>query len=121
VQVTLTYEGCGYKAIEIIKIMEILMKQKQKSNEKSNPIINGMVSTFFDVVKHFIKDMDNSRKLKNIDRYSEKFSTLEHMMLRLEKKLDENRHQIEDLKTRLLWGNIIIIVLILVNLFQLIG
>ncbi|MCK4957581.1 MAG: hypothetical protein KAS49_08080 [Candidatus Cloacimonetes bacterium] len=91
-----------------------------KKNEKTNPIINGIISTFFDVIKHFINDFDNSRKVKRIDRFSEEFSTLEHMLVRLEKKLDENRHQIEDLKNRLLWGNIIIIVLILVNIFHLI-
>ena len=97
------------------------MKKKDKQNNpKNNPIVNGAINTFFDIVKHFINDMDNNRKLKKIDRYSEKFSTLEHMLVRLEKKMDDNRHQIEDLKNRLLWGNIIIIVLILVNLFHLI-
>ena len=61
--------------------------------------------------------MDNSRKIKKIDQYSEKFSTIEHMLIRLEKKLDDNRHYIEDLKNRLLWGNIIIVILILFNIF----
>jgi len=60
------------------------------------------------------------RKVKKIDKFSEEFSTLEHMLLRLEKKLDDNRHHIDDLKARLLWGNIIIIVLILINIFHLI-
>ena len=104
-----------------MKEMERSMKKKDKQNNpKSNPIVNGAINTFFDIVKHFINDMDNNRKLKKIDRYSEKFSTLEHMLVRLEKKMDDNRHQIEDLKNRLLWGNIIIIVLVLVNLFHLI-
>jgi hypothetical protein len=91
------------------------MKKKEKQN--NNPIVNGAISTFFDIVKHFINDMDNSRKIKKIDQYSEKFSTIEHMLIRLEKKLDDNRHYIEDLKNRLLWGNIIIVILILFNIF----
>lgn len=96
------------------------MSREKKSKNRNNLFVEGVVSTFFDIVKHFINDFDNSRKVKKIDRYTEQFSTLEHMLVRLEKKLDENRHQIEDLKNRLLWGNIIIIVLILVNLFHLI-
>ncbi|MBN1948527.1 MAG: hypothetical protein JW784_02170 [Candidatus Cloacimonetes bacterium] len=87
---------------------------------RSNPIISGLIKAVFDIVNHFIRDLDNLRKIKKIDRFSEEFSTLEHLMLRLEKKLEEQRYQIEDLKTRLLWGNIVIIVLILVNFFYLI-
>ena len=83
-------------------------------------MVNGLVNTFFDIVKHFIKDFENVRKVKKIDKFSEEFSTLEHMLLRLEKKMDDNRHHIEDLKARLLWGNVIIIVLILINIFHLI-
>ena len=103
----------------IVKIIggENIMKKK---NEKTNPVISGMISTFFDIIKHFINDFDNSRKIKKIDRFSEEFSTLEHLMIRLEKKLAENRHKIDDLKSRLLWGNIIIIVLLLVNIFNLV-
>ncbi len=89
---------------------------KKKEKQKNNPIVNGAVSTFFDIVKHFINDMDNNRKIKKIDQYSDKFSTIEHMLIRLEKKLDDNRHQIEDLKGRLLWGNIIIVILVLFNI-----
>ena len=94
--------------------------KKKTEKPPSNPMVNGLVNTFFDIVKHFIKDFENVRKVKKIDKFSEEFSTLEHMLLRLEKKLDDNRHHIDDLKARLLWGNIIIIVLILINIFHLI-
>ena len=94
----------------------------KKNNEKpkSNPIITGLINTFFDIIKHFVKDFENMRKVKKIDKFSDKFSTLEHLLIRLEKRMDENRHQIEDLKNRILWGNIVIIILILINLFHLI-
>ncbi|MDY6914786.1 MAG: hypothetical protein SVM86_00510 [Candidatus Cloacimonadota bacterium] len=97
-----------------------MKKKTEKPKPKSNPILNGLVNTFFDIVKHFLKDFENIRKVKKIDKFSEEFFNLEHMLIRLEKKLDDNRHHIEDLKARLLWGNIVIIVLILINIFQLI-
>jgi len=95
------------------------MKNK-KEQKKSNPIVSSLINAFFDIIKHLIKDFENIRKVKKIDKFSEEFSTLEHMLVKLEKKMDNNRHQIEDLKTRLLWGNIIIVALILLNLFHII-
>jgi len=79
--------------------------------------MSGLIKAFFDLINHFIRDFENIRKVKKIDRFSEEFSTLEHLLVRLEKKLDEQRFQIEDMKTRILWGNIVIIILILLNIF----
>jgi len=87
---------------------------------RSNPFIAGLIKAFFDIVNHFIRDFDNIRKVKKIDKFSEEFSTIEHLLVKLEKKLNEQRFLIEDLKTRILWGNIVIIILILLNIFYLI-
>ncbi|HCX72425.1 MAG TPA: hypothetical protein DHM37_01785 [Candidatus Cloacimonas sp.] len=95
--------------------------KKKKEQPQSNPVVNGLVNTFFDIVKHFVKDYENMRKVRKIDKFKEEFSNLEHMLLRLGKKLDNNHHQIEDLKSRLLWGNVIIVVLILINIFYLLN
>ena len=95
------------------------MKQ-DKEVQKSNPIISILIKAFFNMLNHLIKDFDNIRKIKKIDKFSNEFSTIEHMLVKLEKKLEDNRHHIEDLKTRILWGNIVIIILILLNIFYLI-
>ena len=93
------------------------MKKKQIEKSRSNPIITGFINMFFDMLKHFIKDFENLRKVKKIDKFAEQFSTLEHLVIKMEKKIEENRHQVEDLKNRLLWGNITIIALLLINIF----
>jgi predicted RNase H-like nuclease (RuvC/YqgF family) len=93
---------------------------KVPEKQKSNPILSGLINMFFDMIKHFMKDFENIRKVKKIDNMSDKFSSLEHMMVRLEDKLQDNRHQIEELKNRLLWGNIFIIILVLFVIYQLI-
>ncbi len=94
--------------------------KKNKETQKSNPILAGLINMFFEMIKHFIKDFENIRKVKKIDNFSDKFSTIEHMLLRLEDKIQDNRRYIEDLKNRILWGNIIIIILLGIILYQLI-
>ena len=93
---------------------------KVPEKQKSNPILSGLINMFFDMIKHFMKDFENIRKVKKIDNMTDKFSSLEHMLVRLEDKIQDNRHQIEELKNRLLWGNIFIIILVLFVIYQLI-
>ncbi|MBC8385190.1 MAG: hypothetical protein H8E57_06695 [Candidatus Cloacimonetes bacterium] len=92
--------------------------KKKRDKQKSNPLITGLINMFFDIMKHFIKDFENVRKIKKIDNIGEKFSNLEHLLVRMEDKIQDNRRQIEELKNRLLWGNIITLVLLLIIIFQ---
>jgi hypothetical protein len=94
--------------------------KKVPEKQKSNPFISGLINMFFDMIKHFMKDFENIKKVKKIDNMNDKFSSLEHMLVRLEDKIQDNRHQIEELKNRLLWGNIFIIILVLFVIYQLI-
>jgi uncharacterized membrane protein YjfL (UPF0719 family) len=95
------------------------MKNK-KEISKSGPILSGLITIFFDMIKHFIKDFDNMRKVKKVDTAADKFSALEHMIVRLENKINDNWKDIEELKSRLFWGNAINIVLFLVVIYLLI-
>lgn len=93
---------------------------KFPDKKKQSPIVIGMINMFFDMIKHFFKDFENMKKVKKIDNFTDRFSSLEHMIVRLEDKIQENRYQIEDLKNRLLWGNIVIVVLIGIVIFELV-
>ena len=96
------------------------MKKKTEVAAKSgNVLVTGFVTAFFDIVKHFINDLDNRQKVKKIDKYQEGLQNVEHLIIRLEDKLEQNRRDIEDLKSRLMWGNIIIIILLLTSLYHL--
>ena len=87
---------------------------------KSSPILSGLINMFFIMVKHFIRDFENMRKVKKIDTATEKFSALEHTIVRLEEKVNDNWRLIEELKSKLLWGNVINIALLLVIIYLLI-
>ena len=95
------------------------MKKNNREVQKSSPLLTSIIKLFSDMIKHFIKDFENMRKVKKIDNIADKFSSLEHMLIRLENKIRENRKLIEDLKTRILWGNIIVVVLLLIILYDL--
>lgn len=95
------------------------MKTK-KNAPKSNPFLSGLIAMFFDMIKHFIRDFENIRKVKKIDSATEKFSALEHMLIRLEEKIYENWKLTEELKNRLFWGNVINVALLLVIIYLLV-
>lgn len=97
------------------------MKKKANIQSKSsnNVLASSAVSAFFDLIRHFITDFDNKQKVKKIDKYKEGMQNIEHLIVRLEDKIENNRHEIEDLKNRLLWGNIISIVLLLIIIYHL--
>jgi len=93
-------------------------KNKEIAVKGNNVILAGFVSAFFDIVKHFISDLDNRQKVKKIDKYQEGLQNLEHLIVRLEDKLEQHRRDIDELKSRLMWGNIIIVVLLLISLYH---
>ncbi|MDP8220440.1 MAG: hypothetical protein P9X26_03785 [Candidatus Stygibacter frigidus] len=97
-----------------------MKKNKEIAEKGNNLLLAGFVSAFFDIVKHFISDFDNRQKVKKIDKYQEGLQNVEHLIVRLEEKLEQHRRDIEELKNRLMWGNIVIIALLLINLYHLI-
>jgi len=98
------------------------VKMKNKNELKKNsPFISGLINIFFDMIKHFIKDFENIRKVKKIDTATEKFSALEHLLVRLEERINDNWKCVEELKNRLLWGNVINIALLLVIIYLLLS
>lgn len=101
------------------KIKGVNMKNKNDI-KKNSPFLSGLINIFFDMIKHFIKDFENMRKVKKIDTATEKFSALEHMLVRLEERINDNWKYTQDLKNKLLWGNVINVALLLVIIYLLI-
>ncbi len=97
-----------------------------KKDKKSKPPaatgwVAQIVSMVFDLIKHVIKDIEMNRNLKKATDVAEQFSTVEHLILKLETKISDNRKALDDLKNRLLWSNIIIIALLVTIVIQVIA
>ncbi len=99
------------------------MRKKDKKNvvPAANAWVAQIVSMIFDLVKHVIKDFEMNRNLKKATGVAEQFSTVEHLILKLETKVSDNRKALDDLKNRLLWSNIIIIALLVTIVIQVIA
>lgn len=95
------------------------MSNKQREDVQSKPLIAGAIKVLFEVVKHFINDFEVNRTAKKFEKYGEQFQTIDNMLLKLENKMQECRREIEELKNRLLWSNILLIALLVLLVVQL--
>jgi hypothetical protein len=98
-----------------------MSKKEKQMDSKSNFLTTNIIKIFFDFVKHIIKDFEQSRSVSKIDKFSEEFSNLEHLVIKLDDKLQENRRMIETLKNQLLWEHLILFALIVTILIQILN
>ncbi len=94
--------------------------RKQKETPESKPIIAGAVKILFEVIKHFLHDFELNRSAKKFEKYEEQFQTIENMLIKVDEKLQNYRREIADLKTRLLWSNFLLIILLVLLIAQLV-
>ena len=99
-------------------VKEIHMKKKE-TKPAPNPLLSHVISMGFDLAKHWLKDMENARKVSKIDQFAEQFGTLENLVIKLDRRVQENGKLIDRLKLQLLWSNIVIIALLAVTVLQL--
>jgi hypothetical protein len=99
----------------------MLKKAKKAVNTipKSGKMLTGLVAMFFDLAKHWIHDVETSTSRSKTDNLKQHFSDIEHMLIRLEDKLNQNRRDIEDLKSKLYICTVIIIGLLVTVVVQL--
>ena len=95
------------------------MSKKKEMKPAANPLLSNVISMGFDLAKHWLKDMENARKVSKIDQFNEQFSTLENLILKLERRVQEYGALIEKLQLQLLWSNIVIIALLIVTVLKL--
>ncbi len=80
----------------------------KKKEILSNPITSFFINHFFDIIKDAFSNMG---KRKNTD-LEEHLSTIEHLNVKLEKQIQENRHMIKTLLDRVFWSSLTIICLL---------
>ena len=93
---------------------------KKEEMPQHKPLIAGAIKILFEVVKHFIHDFEINRTAKKFEKYSEQYQTIENMLIKLENRLNDYRREIEELKNRLLWSNILLIVLLILLIVQMV-
>ncbi|MDY0150927.1 MAG: hypothetical protein RBS43_01485 [Candidatus Cloacimonas sp.] len=56
-----------------------------------NRFIPTYIPLMFELVRHFKRDTNHNQNIKKNDKTQEKLATMEHLMVRLEKKVQLNR------------------------------
>jgi len=99
----------------------MLKKAKNAANAipRSGTMLVGIVSMLFDLLKHWLHDIESGRSSRKVESMTQHFSDVEHMMIRLEEKLNHNRKEIEDLKSKLYLSSVLIIGLLVTVCVQL--
>jgi len=74
----------------------------------------------FELFRHYRRDLNHNGNIRKADKSAEKLATMEHMMVRLEKKIQQNRETYESIANKILiWLaiNSILLIGIAVKLF----
>ncbi len=85
--------------------------------------IPSFIPLVFELIQHFNRNKAHDQNIKKLDKTQEKLSTVEHMLVRLEKKIQTNRDEIQKLTIRIhiyLVANFIVLVAVLLKVFELI-
>ena len=70
----------------------------------------------FSVVKTIVAHTKHNYKIKKFDKTREKIDTIEHLIVKLEKKIGECRNEIEELRGQVTFSRTIIIILLIINI-----
>lgn len=64
-----------------------------------------MIPTFiplaFELLRHFKRDTSHNNNIKKYDKTQEKLATVEHLIVRLEKKVQQSKDSTQAISTRL--------------------
>lgn len=74
----------------------------------------------FELIRHFRRDVSHNGNIRKTDKTTEKMATMEHMLVRLEKKIQVNRETYEKIAGRvIIWLaiNSVLLIGIAVKLF----
>jgi len=75
----------------------------------------------FEIMNHWKKNVSHNSNIRKIDKTSEQLGTIEHMLVRLEKKIQVNRDLVDKLSFILFISMSVNLVLLIVVLLKVLG
>lgn len=86
----------------------------------SSKYLPAFIPVLWSLLKHFQRDLSHNSNIRKTDKTMEKISTVEHMLVRLEKRIQLNRETFEKMARRVfIWLaiNSALLIAILIKLF----
>ena len=65
----------------------------------------------YSLVKSFINHKKHDYKVENFNKTNEKIDAMEHMLVKIEKKIRENRVEIEELRKQIMVSRVIYLIM----------
>jgi hypothetical protein len=93
------------------------------AEKKIKKFLPSVFLLLFELVSHWKRDFSHNTNIKKIDKTTEQLGTIEHMLVRLEKKIQQNRDMVDKLKAQLMISmtiNLILLIVILIKVFSII-
>jgi len=81
------------------------------------------ITIIFELMEHWRRDASHNSNIKKLDKTAEQLGTIEHMLVRLEKKIQTNRDLVDKLRIYLIVSvvaNLFLLIIILARVFGLI-
>jgi len=81
------------------------------------------ITIIFALMEHWRRDASHNSNIKKLDKTAEQLGTIEHMLVRLEKKIQTNRDLVDKLRIYLIVSvvaNLFLLIIILARVFGLI-
>jgi type II secretory pathway component PulF len=78
------------------------------------------ITIAFELMEHWKRDSAHNNNIKKLDKTSEQLGTIEHMLVRLEKKIQTNREMVDKLKTVLFFSmaaNLFLLLVVFLRIF----
>ncbi len=80
-------------------------------------LVPAFIPLVYEIFRHMKRDTDHNSNIRKTDKTAEKIATVEHLLVRLEKKVQQNREVYQKFaRTVLLWLSVNSVVLILIAL-----
>ncbi len=93
------------------------------SDKSFRRFMPSFIPLIFELLQHFTRNKAHDQNIRKLDKTQEKLATVEHMMVRLEKKIQHNRAEIQKLAIRVqifLIANLIVLIGVLLKVFEVI-
>jgi hypothetical protein len=81
------------------------------------------ITIAFELMDHWKRDTAHNSNIKKLDKTNEQLGTIEHMLVRLEKKIQTNRELVDKIRIILFFSvaaNVLLLLLIVLKVFCLI-
>lgn len=65
--------------------------------------IPAFIPLVFELMRHFRRDTSHNNDIKKFDKSQEKLATIEHLLVRLEKKMIQHRDNAKAFNSRMVW------------------